>query len=204
MRFKSFRGINVAVEEDGVVSKQINDGREALEAEVRALTLLDGCRAPKLISICGSTIEMEKIDGKPLSKCKLDKELVKDLANALNFLHSHRKGGLCLIHGDLHKNNIIVSKEGIKFVDFTNSRYADPLLDAAAVEIHVINDPKLLSAFYRALHVKRDRQTIDRHRVTHCLQHLEWAEKEGHHGLAKKSRRIIEEVRNGADHAKRL
>jgi len=194
MEIKKSRNLNDILRKNKNIIKVVNESSAALNNESRALKLLNGCCAPKLLLKSGKSLTMADIDGRHLSEIKITLKVIKQLAAALNKIHSYRKGDKCFIHGDLHKDNIILTKNGIIFLDFVKSRFDDPLIDAAAVEIHITGNKRLLRCFYKIFHAKENRNKIDFYKIRHCQSHLEWAEKEGFLNLAEKSKRIIRET----------
>ena len=194
MEIKKFRNLNNILKKNGKVIKTINESQIALNNEIRALKLLNGCCAPKLLSRFGKSLTMTEINGQHLSEVKITPVVMKKLAEALNKIHSYKSERKCFIHGDLHKDNIVLTKQGIVFLDFVKAKFDDPLMDAAAVEIHITNNKKLLKNFYKIFHAKEERKKIDFYKYKHCLGHLEWAEKEGFFDLAKKSKKIIQSI----------
>lgn len=196
MVIKQSRRLNRIKESGNTVQKLVLESEAALVNEIYALNLLK-MHSPKLIAIEGKELTLEKIKGVHLSDLTIDEDVLLWIATGLNYIHSHKKDRKSFIHGDLHKDNILISNSVAIFLDFSCSEYSDPLEDAAAVEIHITDDPGLLKTFYSVFNTKRDRQKIDRYKISHCLRHLEWAEKEGFCHLAEKSRRIIKEIKDG-------
>jgi len=193
MTIKQSRKLNKIEEFKKTFRKNI-EGNNFFRNEVHALTLFKK-HAPKLIEAKKPVIMMEKIVGQHLSECTIDDNLIIKLAQALNYLHSFKKGKKSLIHGDLHKDNIFITKEGIKFIDFACSTYGDPMLDAAAIEIHITDNPILLKTFYKHLKAKRDIEIIDDYKIKHCLQHLKWNKSDDFYKLMEKSRKIIKKIK---------
>jgi len=196
MAIKQSRKLNKIKESRNTVTKLVLESEKAFKNELYALKLLKKY-APKLLGVDGRFLTLEKVRGSHLSDLVVDKEIMKQVAQGLNYIHSHKKSGNSFIHGDLHKDNIILGRDGLIFLDFSCSVYGDPLEDAAAVEIHLTDNPKLLKEFYLTLNAKKYRRKIDDCKTKHCLRHLEWAEKEGFMDLAQKSKRIINEIKSG-------
>lgn len=195
MKIRQSRKLNEVTDNRSIVIKKILESKQAFLNEKYALGLLK-LHTPKLIRAHGQIIETKKIIGQHLSEIEINHDIIEKLASVLNYIHSHKLNGLSFIHGDLHKDNIFLSNKELVLIDFSCAIYDDPLIDAAAVEIHITNDNLLLNTFYKTLKVDYDREKINEYKIMHCLKHLEWADKEGFYELANKSRQIIKEVKD--------
>lgn len=191
MDIQKGRRVNQVIGDGCCVTKRIVEGERQFLAEQHALQLLG---IPVLIDADYPIIRTIMVPGLPLQE--VTAKSIVQLADCLNFVHSHKKASCSLLHGDIHKENIILSDRGMVLVDYAESFYGDPLIDAAAVEIHITNDPELLSIFYATFTTARDQKKINLYKMEHCRKHLEWADAEGFYDLASKSRKIIAEVKN--------
>ena len=111
------RNINKIYEENDIIIKIVKESKLTYENEKDAYNLLNK-HAPKMISFDDkkSSIVLEKINGKRLSKIKIDEKIVIKLAKAIKYLHSYTKNGNYFVHGDLHNDNIIYY-EVIKIIE---------------------------------------------------------------------------------------
>lgn len=100
------RNINKIYEENDIIIKIVKESKLMYENEKDAYNLLNKY-APQMISFDDkkSCIVLEKINGKRLSKIKIDEKIVSKLAKAIKYLHSYTKNGNYFVHGDLHKDN---------------------------------------------------------------------------------------------------
>lgn len=187
------RNINKIYEKNNIVIKIVKESKLMYENEKDAYNLLNK-HIPKMISFDDkkSSIVLEKINGKRLSKIKIDEKIVIKLAKAIKYMHSHTENGKCFIHGDLHKDNIIYYNNEIYFIDFSCSKYDTKEVDYAAIEIHIIKDKKLLNLFYKEIGENINKGLIRKEKVKHALSHLEWANEKEFNEIYKKSKKIIE------------
>ena len=101
------RNINKIYEENDIIIEIVKESKLMYENEKDAYNLLNK-HAPQMISFDDkkSSIVLEKINGKRLSKIKIDEKIVIKLAKAIKYLHSYTKNGKYFVHGDLHNDNI--------------------------------------------------------------------------------------------------
>lgn len=89
--------------------------------------------APEAERLDESTIEMDKIDGKPLKNVITDSnELMEDYGRNVAYLHSAD-----IIHGDLTTSNAIVLGDKLYIIDFGLSSRSQRIEDKA-VDIHLL------------------------------------------------------------------
>lgn len=188
------RKINDISEKDNQILKIIKESNEMYENEKYAYQLLEKS-IPKIIKFddYNSSITMEKLNGKTLKEIDITEDIVIKLANAIKVLHSHTQEDKVFVHGDLHKENILYCNNEIYFIDFCCSRYDIPEVDYSAIEIHIINDDKLLDLFYKELDANPDSELLKKEKVKHCLNHLTWANTKEFEQINLKSKRIIEQ-----------
>lgn len=188
------RNINMINCCDNKISKTVRESKLMYENEKYAYSILKN-NIPKILDFNdkSQTIIMEKINGKTLREIEINEEIVIKLANAIKSLHNNIKNNKVLVHGDLHKDNIVYYNNEIYFIDFSCCRYDIPEVDYSAIEIHIIEDSNLLSLFYKILGIDPSVEKIKREKVKHCLNHLTWADKSSFESIYFKSKKIIEE-----------
>ena len=160
------RNTNIISNIDESSLKKISGNRKFYNSEKRAyLTLKKHIPTTICFDDNKKTIIMEKINGRLLKEIIIDEEIIIKLAKALNYIHSFKKNGKHLIHGDLHKENIIYYNKEIYFVDFSCSKYGNVENDYSAFEIHITSDKKLLKIFYDNINNKYDKELIKKEKV---------------------------------------
>ena len=149
------RQINEIYNKDDNIEKVVKESKEMYENKKYAYTLL-AQNVPSIISFDdeNQTIIMKKINGKTLNEISINEDIIIKLANAIKKLHSYTKNDKTFVHGDLHKENVMYYNGEIYFIDFSCSKYDVPEADYSAIEIHIINNKKLLELFYKTIGVK--------------------------------------------------
>ncbi|MFH1182613.1 MAG: KEOPS complex kinase/ATPase Bud32 [Candidatus Woesearchaeota archaeon] len=92
---------------------------------------------PKLISLFGSRVEMEKLQGKQLRDVLNEKNCQKlclEAGQKIGKMHD-----LGIIHGDLTTSNMMLSKGKVYFIDFGLSFFSSRIEDMA-VDLHVLKE----------------------------------------------------------------
>jgi aminoglycoside phosphotransferase (APT) family kinase protein len=104
------------------------------------------------------------------------------------------KGAPTLVHGDLHSENILVNNgKVVALVDFARAAFADPLVDAAIAEVHLLRTGKEKDEFYSHLSAKRA-GPVEWYKLAHCISHLCWSVDEGFDSVTRRSLEVISEV----------
>jgi len=116
--------------------KQLDDKirKERTETEVKLMNeaIKYGVNAPSPEKKGKSTIEMEKIDGRPLKEViEENKDLMKELGENIAKIHSAN-----VIHGDLTTSNVLIDKQ-VYVIDFGLSFRSERVEDKA-VDIHLL------------------------------------------------------------------
>ena len=106
---------------------------ERFEREARSVAAFNHPNICQLYDVGPNYLVMELVDGEPLKgPLAVDKavEYAKQILDALDA--AHKKG---IIHRDLKPANIMVSKQGIKLLDFGLAKHAGPLKETDATMV---------------------------------------------------------------------
>ncbi|MFB6114840.1 MAG: KEOPS complex kinase/ATPase Bud32 [Candidatus Nanohalobium sp.] len=111
---------------------KIREERTETEVKLMEEAIRYGVNAPEPEKIGNTTLEMEKIEGRPLKEVVEDRpEIMEQYGENVAKMHSAD-----IIHGDLTTSNAIVD-EGLYIIDFGLSFRSDRVEDKA-VDIHLL------------------------------------------------------------------
>lgn len=114
------------------LDQKIREERTETEVKLMQEAIKYGVNAPRPEKKDGSTISMQKIDGKPFKEVIEERTgLMEEYGENVSNLHSAD-----IIHGDLTTSNALVD-EGLQLIDFGLAFRSDRIEDKA-VDIHLL------------------------------------------------------------------
>ncbi|GAB3962978.1 phosphotransferase [Plantactinospora veratri] len=122
------------------VLRRYRDGSDVTgEAEIMRYVAERGFPVPLVDRALGGDLVMERIDGPTLARAMVDgdldlragAEILADLHRRLRAVPARpgSKPGSCLVHLDLHPENVMLGRRGPVVIDWRNARNGQPDLD---------------------------------------------------------------------------
>jgi aminoglycoside phosphotransferase (APT) family kinase protein len=140
--FAAGREADVYALDDGRVLRRYRTGADATgEAQVMAYVGRFGYPVPEVFAVDGTDLVMARVDGVTMSEALVAGQLTAGegasmLADLLRRLHElppwdDAPAGACVVHLDLHPDNVLLTVDGPVVIDWHNARAADADLDTA-------------------------------------------------------------------------
>lgn len=148
------------------VLKRDREGRSA-EHEAMAMrhARSHGFPVPEVFDVCGTEMVMERIDGRTMTADLVRRPWgVSSHARLLARLHrelhripppadlpSRLGGSTCLVHGDLHPDNVLLARSGPAVIDWANAGRGKPEDDVAMAWLIIASSEMPGGRFARAV-----------------------------------------------------
>lgn len=142
------------LDDDRVLRRYREDGDVEQEAAFMRHAGAHGYPVPKVYAATGADIEMQRLDGPTMRTALMSGDvgpveagqLLADLARRLHAIPAlgEAADGECILHLDLHPDNVVLTPDGPMVIDWCNARNGPAALDlgtTAVILAQVVVDP---------------------------------------------------------------